>query len=153
MCFNLKNCCCFDLKTGSLIIGILDIVTGIMGMCQLIVHHNPDVAMGIIQKIGSVLGIVAAVLLVIGIRRGMSRFLLFWFIVKIIGLTCLALIFITVLVGLIASSEENMKYELKIVLITTEVVLVATFILQIYFLMVVQSYRKEMKSYANSSTA
>lgn len=152
MCSNLKRCCCFNLKTGTLIIGIFDIAAGIMGMMLLVTSHNPDIAMGLVQKVGGILGILAGVFLVIGVLKGISRFILFWIIVKIIGLICLALIILTMLVGLISTIQENIDIELRAILITTEVVLLATFALYIFCMMVVKSYRKEMKRYVNNSS-
>lgn len=73
MC-NVSRCFCFDLRTGTLIIAVVDLVFGVLGVVQSFASNNPSYAMGTGQKVLAVLGIVAAVLLIIGVQKVTTSF-------------------------------------------------------------------------------
>ncbi|KAL5277916.1 hypothetical protein ACFFRR_002887 [Megaselia abdita] len=129
MCSNLTRCCCFDLKTGTFIIGVLDLIFGIIGFWQAITtpSTNDEVVVGVIQKASIALGIVAAVLLIIGAQKEKPRFVLFWIIMKVIGLVVLALSIIMILATIAMASGMDIEPDQKTVLIITVLSLVIAF--------------------------
>lgn len=69
MCFNLKECCGFDLKTGALIVGFLDLVFGIQTVLQGVFKPYPKGALEIALKVTPIFVILIAVLLIIGAKK------------------------------------------------------------------------------------
>lgn len=69
----LSRCCCFDLKTGTLIIGILELVFGILGLIGggsvLFGGHPSQKLQAGVSTVFLILGIVASVLLILGVRK------------------------------------------------------------------------------------
>lgn len=145
MCLNLNKCCCFGLKTGSLVIGVIDLIFGLIGISQIFSLRNGDVALGVMYKSCAILSTLAAVLLIIGVQKGYQRFFLIWNVVKIINLFSMVIAFVTFIIGIFSVKSEEIKPESKLMLLIPITVLVSMIVLHFYFWLVVMSFRRELK--------
>lgn len=75
MCFNLKKCCGFDLKTGALIVAFLDLVFGIQTALQQLYKPYPTGVLEIVLKVTPIFVILIAILLIIGVKKVRNSFL------------------------------------------------------------------------------
>lgn len=159
MCiFNLNHCCCyFNLKPGTLIIGVTDFILGITVFLQLFVYRDSDAQLRKLQSICAILTTIAGLLLVIGVRKGYQRFILFWILIKIVSLFGMLIAFLTFLAVVSALKPGQIQPKLLATLMVCTLLAVESFFLQFYFLMVVVSYKRriDMKSFIrrNDSTA
>lgn len=71
MCRVKKCCCCFGLKTGSMIIGILDLVFYLYLVVadSIELSHDGEAQIFIISFIGLVLSVIGAALLIFGVQK------------------------------------------------------------------------------------
>lgn len=72
MCFHVDKCCCFDLKTGCMIIGIVDIVLQlILIITDSVGWANGDTTAGAgaTSIVGAVLSVIAAGFLIFGTMK------------------------------------------------------------------------------------
>lgn len=69
-----KCCFCFSLKTGSMLIGFLDIISGVYSI--IITQNSDDKVIRSIEIIAAVLVVVSALSLISGILKVNSYFLL-----------------------------------------------------------------------------
>lgn len=146
MCFlNLNKCCCFGLKTGSLIIGATDLVLGVAGILQVVSTQNTDATLGYIQKICAILGTVAAVFLLIGVQKEYHRFILFWIVVKIINMFAIVIVFVTFAAELLTAKPDKIQDQVRAMFVVYLILSVVTFALQFYCLLIVTSYKREIK--------
>lgn len=71
---NLKSCCCFNLKTGSMIIGVLELVFVTIALIRTTVNPHYNGVEGVVEKISFILGIVSAAMLILGVNK-VSKFI------------------------------------------------------------------------------
>uniref|UniRef100_T1GWZ1 MARVEL domain-containing protein n=1 Tax=Megaselia scalaris TaxID=36166 RepID=T1GWZ1_MEGSC len=130
MCKKLDKCCCFDLRTGTLIIGVITLVLGILGLIggvwQLSSKHAEYLGSGIATGI-TVLEIVAAILLLFGVRQEKSSYLMLWIVLKIISLVFLAIYIILNLIAICAAKKEDLGETSRGDLIAMEVTFIIGF--------------------------
>uniref|UniRef100_T1GT64 USP domain-containing protein n=1 Tax=Megaselia scalaris TaxID=36166 RepID=T1GT64_MEGSC len=134
---SLKKCCCFDLKTGTIIIGGLDLVFAILsGLKSLFVKgNNNEYSSPIFELFVVTLCISAAILLLVGVKLERPRYFLFYIILKVIEIVLIGIIIILLLITIVALDEEDIKnnmnmrqYEnLRLIFVFTEIFLIAIF--------------------------
>lgn len=72
MCIKLDRCCCFDLKTGVIIIGVYGLVCNILALIGENVAYISSAHFMGSQQVATaflILGVIAAVLLLVGVRN------------------------------------------------------------------------------------
>lgn len=65
----LKSCCCFDLRTGTMLIGFLELVFGIIMMVSTFTKPQPNLVEVLITVTKLILAIVASVMLILGVKK------------------------------------------------------------------------------------
>ncbi|KAL5284908.1 hypothetical protein ACFFRR_006930 [Megaselia abdita] len=144
MC-QVNRCCCFSLKTGCLIIGMVDLLIYIIALVTASVNISND-STGIPIVVESSLSIIAAVLLIFGVMKENPVYLKFWLIFKGIVLTILCVIFVWIILAVTLSSALQGAEGGEIIVFSVFICIIAVIIgLSIYWWYVVKSYKRVLK--------
>ncbi|KAL5278363.1 hypothetical protein ACFFRR_003158 [Megaselia abdita] len=148
MCFKVEKCCCFDLKTGCMIIGIVDIVLQLVVIITTSVglsNGTETAGSGATGIVGAVLSVFAAAFLILGTMKDKAGYLMFWVVLKGISLVIYCIIFIILIVAVIAVGATNDVDGASVGAIVFLIILEGVIIgLNIYWWAVVRSYKAEL---------
>ncbi|KAL5277922.1 hypothetical protein ACFFRR_002891 [Megaselia abdita] len=140
-----KECCCFGLKTGSILIGVLDLIKDSIIVFLLLNKLQDEVYEDTLKYqmflILSAITITSSILLIIAVKWGLSQCLDVWLISKTIVTFIIGIFAIFTMTSIIASGEKDI---LQGILMLT---LVISYVigLNIYFITVVYSYKKDLR--------
>lgn len=134
----MNKCCCFDLKTGCMIIGIVELVLGILSLLQIVADTDHSIfrhpALHGVYVIYMILSVIAAPLLIISVKKvtifvfffyfheiivifeiqGKPEYLKYWIVMRMVSIVLIVILMITALLMLGGFNGFVMSIELSL---------------------------------------
>lgn len=134
-----KECCCFELKTGSILIGILDLIKDSIIICLILNKLNDDHNENLLRYqlflILSAITITSSVLLIIGVKWAFVRCIEVWLVSKAVVSFTIGLSSLWIISSGISSGEKNIYQGVVMLALVISYVIgmLCTYIFNIWF--------------------
>lgn len=126
-----------------MIIGFMELVLGILGLLQLWTSSNNPFIIQVIEKVWIALSFVAGVSLIVGVKKQKPTFLYVWIRFKFV--LVVILVFLTISVALLFRFYVRNEIDTSnFPFVLCEVFLTFLFVYNIYIMVVVKTFKKQM---------
>ncbi|KAL5277919.1 hypothetical protein ACFFRR_002889 [Megaselia abdita] len=139
-----SKCCCFDLKTGSLLIGSTDLFLNVLFLIVSSITFNTVPLLLTLLVISTLLPIIASIWLIVGIKQDKPGYVVLWIIMKAFAIVLMffSLIAFTYML-FIGTGLGGGSMAVPLVF---GICAILFFCLNVYWWFVVRSYQQELRA-------